>query len=128
MFEAEPFQRLIYGLQEPFFTIARKSNSSPRAQRVLHHARQGVLHREAEPRQRLSHGLESRFSTLLARANLHHERSEFFTTATPFFTVRQSRASGSRTYPSKTCPFGQVKLLAERAVVNEIAPLVRGSV
>ena len=26
---------------------------------------------------------------MLARAILHHERSEFFTTATPFFTVRR---------------------------------------
>ncbi len=34
-------------VKEPFFTIARKSNFSLRAQRVLHHARQGVLHREA---------------------------------------------------------------------------------
>ena len=33
-------------LRKPFFTIARKSNFSPRAQRVLHHGN-AVLHREA---------------------------------------------------------------------------------
>ena len=75
---------------------------------------------EAEPRQRLIHGLQSRFSPLLARAIFHHERSEFFTTATPFFTVRRQP-----NLSSEICPCGQVKLLARRAVKLSLSGLVK---
>ena len=92
-----------------------------------------------EPRQRLIHGLQSRFSPLLARAIFHHERSEFFTTATPFFTVRREpnllvklpAVAGSSCRRDCGCsPQRDCALQAQRDSrwrMNEIAQLVLGS-